>query len=122
MKKKSYLAGPYILWMSLFIVVPLILIVVFSFSVKTGEGLKFSLDNIKRLMDPLYIKVFGRSIKLAVESTILCLLIGYPVAYIISKKPEHRRGILIMLDVYKRQSVCITVNAYRANKIKEEKQ
>lgn len=99
MKKKSYLAGPYILWMSLFIVVPLILIVVFSFSVKTGEGLKFSLDNIKRLMDPLYIKVFGRSIKLAVESTILCLLIGYPVAYIISKKPEHRRGILIMLFI-----------------------
>lgn len=99
MKKKSYLAGPYIVWMSLFIVVPLMLIVAFSFSVKTSEGLRFSLENFKRLMDPIYFKVFGRSISLAIQSTILCLLIGYPVAYIISKKPEHRRGMLIMLFI-----------------------
>lgn len=99
MKKKSYLAGPYIVWMSLFIVVPLMLIVAFSFSVKTSEGLRFSLENFKRLMDPIYFKVFGRSISLALQSTILCLLIGYPVAYIISKKPEHRRGMLIMLFI-----------------------
>lgn len=99
MKKKSYLAGPYILWMSLFIVVPLMLIVAFSFSVKSSEGLKFSLENFKRLMDPIYIKVFGRSISLALQSTILCLLIGYPVAYIISKKPDHKKGILIMLFI-----------------------
>lgn len=59
MKKKSYLAGPYIVWMSLFIVVPLMLIVVFSFSVKSNEGLRFSLENFKRLMDPIYLRFFG---------------------------------------------------------------
>lgn len=99
MKKKSYLAGPYIVWMSLFIVVPLMLIVFFSFSVKSNEGLRFSLENFKRLMDPIYIKVFWRSISLALQSTILCLLIGYPVAYIISKKPDHKKGMLIMLFI-----------------------
>ncbi len=98
-KERSYLAYPYVLWSALFIVVPLLLIVYFSFTVSDGAGVKFSLDNFKRLMDPIYIKVFGRSIWLALESTMLCLLIGYPVAYIISKKPESKKGLLIMLFI-----------------------
>lgn len=98
-RKKSFLAGPYILWMALFIVVPLILVVVFSLTVKNGDSYQFSLANFKRMMNPLYFKVFARSIKLAVESTFLCLVIGYPVSYIISKKLEHKRGILIMLFI-----------------------
>lgn len=98
-KKRSYLAYPYILWSALFIVVPLLLIVYFSFTVSDGAGVKFSLDNFKRLMNPIYIKVFGRSIWLALQSTLLCLVIGYPVAYIISKKPENKKGLLIMLFI-----------------------
>lgn len=98
-KKRSYLAYPYILWSTLFIIVPLILIVYFAFTVTDGAVTKFSLDNFKRLMDPIYIRVFGRSIWLALQSTMLCLLIGYPVAYIIAKKPDSRKGLLIMLFI-----------------------
>ncbi|MEG1255733.1 ABC transporter permease [Clostridium sp.] len=99
MKKKSYLAYPYVIWSSLFIVVPLLLIVFFSFTDKTGGSIQFSLANFQRLMDPLYIKVFMRSINLALQSTVICLILGYPVAYIISKRPSHRRVILIMLFI-----------------------
>lgn len=98
-KKKSYLAYPYVLWSTLFIVVPLLLIVFFAFTVKDGGVTKFSLDNFKRLMDPMYAKVFTRSVVLAGQSTMLCFLIGYPVAYIISRKPESRKGMLIMLFI-----------------------
>ncbi|WP_346899074.1 ABC transporter permease [Clostridium sp. UBA7503] len=99
MKKKSYLAYPYVLWSSLFIIVPLLLIVFFSFTEKVSGSYQFSINNFKRLMDPLYIKVFTRSISLALQSTILCLVMGYPIAYMISRKPEHKRGMLIMLFI-----------------------
>lgn len=50
-------------------------------------------------MDPKYLKVFGRSILLAVEATLGCLILGYPVAYLISKMREGKRNILIMLFI-----------------------
>lgn len=99
MKKKSYLAYPYILWSLLFIIVPLLLIVFFSVTEKVGGETVFSLSNFRKLMDPLYIKVFGRSLWLAFLSTVLCFIFGYPIAYIISRKPDHKKGILIMLFI-----------------------
>ena len=99
MKKKSLLAYPYIIWSALFIVIPLILVVIFSFTVNVDGKNVFSLANYKDLMDPIYFKVFFRSIILAGLSTLICLLIGYPVAYIITKMEEKRRNLLIMLFV-----------------------
>ena len=99
MKKKSLLAYPYIIWSALFIVIPLILVVIFSFTVNVDGKNVFSLANYKELMDPIYFKVFFRSIALAGLSTLICLLIGYPVAYIISKAPLSRRGTLILLFI-----------------------
>lgn len=98
-KERSWLAYPYVLWSTIFIIVPLLLIFYFAFTITDSSGVKFSLDNFRRLMDPIYVKVFGRSIWLALQSTMLCLLIGYPVAYIIAKKAEHKRGLLIMLFI-----------------------
>lgn len=99
MKKKSLLAYPYIIWSALFIVIPLILVVIFSFTVNVDGKNVFSLANYKDLMDPIYFKVFFRSIMLAGLSTLICLLIGYPVAYIISKAPLSKRGTLILLFI-----------------------
>lgn len=99
MKKKSLLAYPYIIWSALFIVIPLILVVIFSFTVNVDGKNVFSLANYKDLMDPIYFKVFFRSIILAGLSTLICLLIGYPVAYIISKAPLSKRGTLILLFI-----------------------
>lgn len=98
-KKLSFAAYPYILWSSLFIVIPLLLIVFFSFTSKVDGRFVFSLENFQRLFEPIYFGVFVRSIWLAFLSTVLCLLVGYPVAYIISKLPMKKRNILILLFI-----------------------
>ncbi|MGL5315438.1 MAG: ABC transporter permease [Peptostreptococcaceae bacterium] len=99
MKKKSVLAYPYIIWSALFIVIPLILVVVFSFTIEVNGKTILSFANYKELMDPIYFKVFVRSIGLAGLSTLICLIIGYPVAYIISKAHISKRGTLILLFI-----------------------
>ena len=83
-------ASPYIVWSALFIVIPLLIVVFFSFTVKSGDNYSFSLENFKRLIDPNYLKVFWRSLLLAAEATLGCLILGYPVAYLISKMREGK--------------------------------
>lgn len=75
---KKWLSSPYIIWSVLFIVFPLFLVVYFSF---TGgdTGTHFTLNNYKVLAQPLYVKVFMRSINLALVSTVVCLIVGYPM-------------------------------------------
>ena len=93
------IASPYILWSGLFIVIPLFLIVFFAFT-KTVDGqYVFTLEHFKELMQPMYFRIFYRSIRLALISTVLCLLIGYPTAYLISKSKASRRGTLLMLAI-----------------------
>lgn len=99
MKKKSILAYPYVIWSAIFIIIPLILVVIFSFTVEVDGKQVFSLANYKDLMDPIYLKVFFRSIMLAGASTLICLIVGYPVAYIISKAHISKRGTLILLFI-----------------------
>ena len=98
-KHKSFLAYPYVLWSALFIVIPLILVFFFSFTVEVDNKMVFSLQNYERLINPIYVKVFIRSIILAGGSTIICLLVGYPVAYIISKAHVSKRNTLILLFI-----------------------
>ena len=103
MKKKSNQgvlpAAPYVVWSSLFIVIPLLIIIFFSFTIKTDTGYKFSLENYEKLMNPNYFSVFGRSLLLAFQSTIACLIIGYPVAYLIANMNSKKRNFLIMLFI-----------------------
>ncbi|WP_025641853.1 ABC transporter permease [Schnuerera ultunensis] len=99
MKWTSY---PYILWMIIFIVVPLALILLFS--ITTGEeggikNLQFTLDNFKRFLDPKYLDVLWISISLALKSTAITLLLGYPMAMIIAREKPKRRNIMILLFV-----------------------
>ena len=65
MKKKSFLAYPYVIWSAIFIVIPLILVVLFSFTQEIDGKQVFSIANYRDLMDPIYFKVFLRSIILA---------------------------------------------------------
>lgn len=92
-------ASPYIVWSTLFIVIPLIIIVFFSFTQETSSGYSFTLENFKRVLNSQYVSVFKRSLILAFESTVLCLILGYPVAYFISKMKSNKRNILIMLFI-----------------------
>lgn len=98
-KKKNLAAYPYVFWSALFIVVPLLIVLFFSFTIQTTDGYSFSLDNYTRLINSQYLKIFWRSIRLAGISTFACLILGYPVAYIISKMKASNRNLLIMLFI-----------------------
>lgn len=93
------ISSPYILWSGLFIVIPLFLIVFFAFTKGSDGGYTFTLQYFEELMQPMYFRIFFRSIKLALLSTILCLLIGYPTAYIIAKSKASRQNTLLMLAI-----------------------
>ena len=96
--KLSHFAIPYVIWMALFGVAPIIIVVIYAFSSASGG---FTLANFARM--GTYAVVFTRSFKLAIIATIICLLIGYPVSYIMSKEgPRFQRiaMVLIMLPMW----------------------
>lgn len=97
--ESSISAYPYIFWSSLFIVIPLLIVIFFGFTVKDGDSYRFTLDNFIKLMDPQYFVVFKNSIWLALKSTFICLLLGYPVAYIIANLKTSKKNIIIMLFI-----------------------
>ena len=89
MKRSAY-AGPYLVWMSIFIVIPLAIVLYYGFSSSSGGAIHFSLLNVGRAFDPVYIGVFLRSVLMAAEATILCLLIGYPLALSLASRNFKR--------------------------------
>ena len=98
-KKFSFATYPYVVWSALFIIVPLIIVLFFSLTISDADGYKFSFENFTRLLKSQYVLIFFRSIRLAFISTFLCLIIGYPVAYIISKMAPSKRNLIIMLFI-----------------------
>ena len=85
-------AFPYMAWAIVFIAIPLGLIVYFALTDSAGS---FTIDNIARAGE--HMSVLFRSIKLAAIATALCVVIAYPLAYIISRKQGFRRNTLVML-------------------------
>ena len=88
----SIVAAPHIFWAVLFIVLPLVIVVFYAFTDSNGN---FSFSNITSLGD--YLPIFWLSLELAIIATAICLLIGYPLAYIIAKAPAKRQRFYIML-------------------------
>ena len=86
------LAFPYAFWMALFVAAPLVIVLFYALT--TAEG-GFSLENFFRLR--VYIPVFMRSLWLALIATVLCLLIGYPAAYILSRETPVMQNTAILL-------------------------
>ncbi|MGF7059169.1 ABC transporter permease [Brassicibacter mesophilus] len=100
--KKNFISFPYLFWMIVFILVPLLLVLLFSLTegnVQNLFELKLTLDNFKRFIDPVYLKVLSRSIWLALISTIICLILGYPMAMILARTDIKRRNMLVLLFV-----------------------
>ena len=90
--RAKLISAPYTIWMALFIIVPMGLVVFFAFTDKSGA---FTLDNILRVGQ--YSNVFLRSIWLGAIATAISLLLGYPLAYTISKMKAKRQSVMIML-------------------------
>ena len=98
MRHFKSLVKPYIIWSFLLIVIPLLLIVLYSLT--TGRNsllnIQFTLDNFKKIAEPIYVQVFIRSFKLGLITTIICLVTGYILAFVISKFSEKVQAILIL--------------------------
>ena len=94
--RQKILAYPYIVWLIIFIVVPLILVLYFSLSFRDGG---ITLENYRRFVSPIYGKVLYRSLKLALISTVFCLVLGYPMAMIIARADITKRNLMVLLFV-----------------------
>ena len=95
---KKYMAYPYGVWMVIFIICPILLIVLYAFSDGAGGA---TLANFAGIVE--YWPIFVRSFFLAFVSTVICLALGYPLAYIMSRQPPHRQQLymtLIMLPMW----------------------
>lgn len=91
MKSKS-VAYPYLVWMSIFIAIPLLIVIYFAFTNSAGQ---FTLDNISGL--GRYANVFVRSIMLAAIATMICLIIAYPLSFMLSRLRVSKQRIMLML-------------------------
>ncbi len=97
MKRYAYI---YALWGILFIVFPLTLILLYSLNAnKDIVDFSFTINNYSKFFEPLYLKILFVSLGVAAISTLMCLLIGYPIAYIISQFNEKIRNNLIMVFI-----------------------
>ena len=96
--KKQILAAPYLIWMIIFIVVPLVLIIGYSVITVNNNGV-FQLDfsNITKCFEPIYMRIIGFSFMTALFSTVLCFLLGYPMALILAGKTFKRKNTLLFL-------------------------
>ena len=97
MKGKAW-SAPYIFWMTIFVVAPLLLVVFFA---TTNSGGQFTLENFRNMNE--YIGVFSRSIILSVIATMICLIIGYPFSYFLSREIpliKNSATTLIMLPMW----------------------
>ena len=96
--KLSRFAVPYVVWMAIFVVAPIVIMTVYAFTSASGG---FTLDNFAQM--GTYTEVFLRSFKLALIATAICLLIGYPVSYFISREGvsfQRMANVLIMLPMW----------------------
>lgn len=92
--KRSWYAAPYGLWMTLFTVVPLLFVCYYAFTDASGA---FTTANFVKIASPMYFRVLWDSLRLAFFCTVLCLLIGYPTAYILAGRDLSHSETLVVL-------------------------
>ena len=103
MKRFSQLAVTYIVWAVLMLVLPMALIAMYSFTEQGNSIISFSFTlehYAKFFTDPDFLIVLWRSLLIAIKTTVICLLLGYPVAYFIANSSERAQNILVL---------CITI-------------
>lgn len=93
MNKKKWLATPYIIWMAAFIIIPLILVVYYGLTNTSGN---FTLENVKNIANHDNMKALLLSLKLSLISTVICLVLAYPLAMILSKMQNSHSFIVLI--------------------------
>ena len=100
MKSFFRMSYPYILWIAIFIVAPMVMILLYALT-RTGNStltFQFTLDNFARfLREPTFLKVLWTSLRVALLTTVFCILIGYPAALFIAGLPEKGQTMMVLL-------------------------
>lgn len=89
-------------WFAVFVLIPGIMVVGISFMTRdtgTFSRLPLTLSHYRELLDPVYARVLGQSLVYSLTTTVLCLMISYPFAWILSRAPRHRRALLLMMVI-----------------------
>lgn len=98
-KRLSY---PYIVWISIMIIIPMILIFLYSI-IDPSDGnpmaFRFTLENYVKFFNPIYIATLWRSLWIAFVSTLLCFMFGYPLAWIIAQLSPKRQSSILLLFI-----------------------
>lgn len=100
MKQFRSMAYPYVFWINVMIVVPMLMIVMYAFTQKGNDVVTFrlTLDNfIYFFSDPIFISVLKNSLVIAIVTTVICIFLGYPMAYLISQASDRWKVILVLL-------------------------
>lgn len=93
---RQLFAGPYLLWIIGFILLPLAMIIYYAF---TTSGGAFTLDNIAAIADPVHVKSILLALRLAVISTVVCLLLAYPLAMILNGLKIKQQGFVVFIFI-----------------------
>ena len=99
MKRFSQLAVPYIVWAALMLILPMVLIALYSIAEPGNSIISFTLTMdhyVKFFTDPDFLIILWRSLLIAIKTTIICLFLGYPVAYFIARSSEKMQNILVL--------------------------
>lgn len=94
--KKKLLAGPYLFWAVSFTIIPLLMIVYYGLTDKTGA---FTLSNLAKITTPENLKALGLSLLLSALSTLICLLLAYPLALILSNKKVNQTSFIVLIFI-----------------------
>ena len=92
--KSQFLAGPYLVWIIGFIILPLAMILYYAFFNEDGS---FTLDNIATITDPVNLKAMGLSLELGVACTVICLLLAYPLAMILNNLQIKNQSFVVFI-------------------------
>ncbi|MDX6520838.1 MAG: spermidine/putrescine transport system permease protein, partial [Gaiellales bacterium] len=99
-RARGLLALPTLVWVLLFFAVPLGMVIVYSFAsislVTYDISFGWTLSNYRQIHDPLYFNTLTRSLFLSVSATLGCLLLGFPLAYFISRQPRRAQRLLLV--------------------------
>lgn len=94
---RKWLAAPYLVWMVIFIVVPLVMIFYYAFTAKDAGGLRFTFEHLIKAFDSKYLIALWKSLLYAFIATVICLVLAYPLALILAK---HSKGGSVTLFIF----------------------
>lgn len=95
-KNKALLASPFLVWTVAFIAIPLLMVIYYGF---TGDDGSFTLENVKRILAPHYLKSLWLALLLSLVSTVACLVMSYPLAMILSKLKGNKSQLIVLIFI-----------------------